>query len=110
MSAVADVSLKATLDEMTRRLVAEFGPSQIYLFGSHAWGRPNEDSDVDLMVVVPNSDERPSERGLRALNCLDGVRIAKDVLVYTQAEVDWDSRVYATLVSEILEKGVKLYG
>ena len=95
---------------MTRRLVAEFGPSQIYLFGSHAWGQPNEDSDVDLLVVVPKSNERLSERNLRALNCLEGVRMAKDVLVYTQAEVDWDSRVYATLVSEILERGIKLYG
>ncbi len=37
------------LAEMTRRLVAEFQPEQIILFGSHAWGTPNEDSDVDLL-------------------------------------------------------------
>ena len=38
------------LHEMTRRLVAEFQPEQVILFGSHAWGTPNEDSDVDLLV------------------------------------------------------------
>ncbi len=114
MNAVADVSIEAPLKEMlaemTRRLVAEFGPCQIYLFGSHAWGKPNEDSDVDLLVVVPDSSESSSERWMRARHCLSDVRVAKDVLVHTQAEVDWDSRVYASLICEILERGIKLYG
>jgi len=46
------------LEEITRRLVAEFRPEQIILFGSHAWGIPNEDSDVDLLVIVSHSDEK----------------------------------------------------
>ncbi len=98
------------LPEMTRRLVAEFQPRQIYLFGSHAWGQPHEDSDVDLLVIVPNSDQSPLERGLVARRCLRDLRVPKDILVQTQAEVDWASRVYASLESEILEKGVRLYG
>ena len=99
-----------TLQEMTRRLVAEFQPRQIYLFGSHAWGQPNEDSDVDLLVIVPESSQSPLERGLAARRCLRDLRVPKDILVQTQAEVDWASRVYASLESEILEKGVRLYG
>ena len=98
------------LQEMTRRLAAEFQPCQIYLFGSYAWGKPNEDSDVDLFVIVPDSPESGMERGLRARTCLQDLRVAKDILVKTQAEVDWASRVYASLESEILECGVKLYG
>ncbi len=105
---VAEV--ETILQEMTRRLVAEFQPCQIYLFGSHAWGKPNEDSDVDLLVIVPDSEESRMERGLRARTCLSDLRVAKDILVETQAEVDWASRVYASLESEILECGVKLYG
>ena len=100
----------ALLPEITRRLVAEFQPRQIYLFGSHAWGQPNEDSDVDLLVIVPESDQSPLERGLTARRCLRDLRVPKDILVQTQAEVDWASRVYASLESEILEKGVRLYG
>ncbi len=97
------------LQEMTRRLVIELQPSQIYLFGSHAWGQPNEDSDVDLFVIVPESDQSPLERGLRARRCLRDLHIAKDLLVQTQDEVDRVSRVYASLESEILERGIKLY-
>ncbi len=105
---VAEV--ETLLQEMTRRLVAEFQPCQIYLFGSHAWGKPHEDSDVDLLVIVPDSDETRRDRELRARTCLSDIRISKDILVKTQAEVDWASRVYASLESEILECGVKLYG
>ena len=47
------------LGEMTQRLVAEFQPEQVILFGSHAWGTPNEDSDVDLLIIVSHSDEKP---------------------------------------------------
>ncbi len=102
--------VNSILQEMTRRLVAEFQPSRIFLFGSHAWGQPNEDSDVDLFVIVPESDQSPLERGLQARRCLRDLRVPKDILVETQAEVDWASRVYASLESEILEKGIRLYG
>lgn len=105
---VAEVA--TILQEMTQRLVAEFQPCQIYLFGSHAWGKPNEDSDVDLLVIVPDSDESRLARGLRARQCLSDIRMPKDILVKTQAEMDWAGRVYASLESEILECGVKLYG
>lgn len=101
--------VETVLKEMTRRLVAEFQPRQIYLFGSHAWGQPNEDSDVDLFVIVPDSDQSPLERGLQARRCLRDLRMPKDILVETQAEVDWATRVYASLESEILERGVRLY-
>ncbi len=47
------------LHEITRRLVAEFQPEQIFLFGSHAWGKPDENSDVDLLVVVSKGDVKP---------------------------------------------------
>ena len=50
------------LQAATQRLVAEFQPEEIYLFGSHAWGTPGQDSDIDLMVIVPQSDERPIRR------------------------------------------------
>ncbi len=103
------VEVETVLQEMTRRLVAELQPRQIYLFGSHAWGQPNEDSDVDLFVIVPESDQTRMERELYARRCLRDLHIAKDILVETQAEVDKASRVYASLEAEILERGVRLY-
>ena len=41
---------KNLLETATQRLVAEFQPEQVWLYGSHAWGNPHDDSDVDLLV------------------------------------------------------------
>ena len=94
---------------MTNQLVTEFDPDQIILFGSHAWGEPTEDSDIDLYVVVPDSSERPLARARRALTCLENLNVSKDVLVRTRHEAKKYQTVYASLESLILEKGRVLY-
>ena len=76
------------LETAIQRLVAEFQPEQVWLYGSHAWGNPHDDSVVDLLVVVPHSDETPIRRSQRAHRCLRGLRMPKDVLVETRQEVD----------------------
>jgi predicted nucleotidyltransferase len=98
------------LQEITRRLVAELKPEKVILFGSHAWGKPTDDSDLDLLVIVPESNEPPTKRATRAYRSLIGMGVPKDILVYTRAEVDRHSRVYASLISEVLERGRVLYG
>ena len=112
-----DVSLYAVktipsglLEEAVERLKAEFQPEQIFLFGSHAWGTPDEDSDVDLMVIVSESRERSIQRMQRAHRCLGGIGFAKDVLVPTRAQVDRYKHLRASLFHQVLAKGRKLYG
>ena len=104
---VLDESL---LQAATQRLVSEFQPVQIWLYGSHAWGNPHEDSDVDLLVVVPHSDETPIRRSQRAHRCLRGLRMPKDVLVETRQEVDRVKELKTSLENTILTSGRKLYG
>lgn len=101
---------KELIEEITRRLAAEFQPEQIILFGSHAWGTPDEDSDVDLLVIVPESDEKPIQRAIRAHLCLCGLGVPKDVLVKTRAEVERFRHLRASLECQILERGKILYG
>lgn len=100
---------EALLQEMTSRLVQTFQPEQIFLFGSHAWGRPDSGSDVDLYVIVPESDERPLQRARRALACLCDLRVAKDILIRTRAEAEKYRHVYASLERQVFEKGKVLY-
>ena len=49
---------KEVLEEVKNRLVQAYNPVAIYLFGSYAWGVPTEDSDLDLLVVVDESEEK----------------------------------------------------
>ena len=97
------------LEKAVERLKKEVQPEEIYLFGSHAWGTPSEDSDVDLMVIVPSSDERPIRRMQRAHRCLRGIGFAKDVLVNTRAEFDRYRDLSASLSHKIVREGKKLY-
>jgi len=98
------------LDEVTGRLAAEFQPEQVWLFGSQAWGQPDEGSDLDLLVVVPQSDEPPVRRAQRAHRCLRGVEASMDILVKTRAELERFRNVRSSLESLILRNGRLIYG
>ena len=98
------------LEEAVERLKAEFQPEEIYLFGSHAWGTPTDDSDVDLMVIVRDSTERSIQRMQRAHRCLGDLDMSKDVLVPTRAQVDRYKHLRASLFHQVLAQGRKLYG
>ena len=98
------------LNEMTSRLVAEFRPEKVILFGSHAWGEPGDDSDVDFLVIVSESDEKPVQRAVRAHRSLRGLNVSKDVLVKTRREFERYQHIKASLENLILERGRVLYG
>nr|VFK22884.1 MAG: Nucleotidyltransferase domain-containing protein [Candidatus Kentron sp. MB] len=42
-------------DEIVHRLMEGLAPEKVILFGSHAWGKPTPDSDVDLLVIISHS-------------------------------------------------------
>jgi uncharacterized protein len=98
------------LPEIVRRLVAEFDPERIFLFGTRTWEQPASDSDYDLLVILAESHERPAQRAFRAHRCLGTLGIAKDVIVSTREEFDRFSGVMASLEAEILARGKVLYG
>lgn len=98
------------LEQMTQRLVAALKPEQIILFGSHAYGKPTEDSDVDILVIVSQSDEPRYRRARKAHRALRGMGIPKDILVMTRAEVERRASVSSSLVSQALRQGKVLYG
>ena len=99
----------SVLTEITRRLVEEFQPEQVVLFGSHAWGHPDDDSDVDFLVIVSHASEQPTARARRAYRCLRGLLVPTDILVKTRAEIERFRGVYASLECQILECGTVLY-
>jgi predicted nucleotidyltransferase len=97
------------INEITQRLVQEFQPEQVILFGSHAWGTPDRDSDIDLLVIVPHSNQSHYERAVRGLSCLGGIHIPKDIIVKTKEEFDFFRTVRASLEYQIAKQGKVLY-
>ena len=68
-----------TLSEITRRLVATYQSEQVVLFGSHAWGEPDEDSDVDLLAIASESAEPAYRRAGGGYRSLFGLGVPCDV-------------------------------
>jgi len=101
---------ESTLNEITRRLVATYQPEQVVLFGSHAWGTPDEDSDVDLLVVLAESDEPAYRRATAGYRSLFGLGVPCDVWVRTRAEVLREAPLSTTLTHKIVREGRVLHG
>lgn len=98
------------LDEVVNRLAREFSPEKIWLFGSHSCGAPDAGSDLDLLVVVPESAESPARRAQRAQRCLSDIPVAADVLVRTRHEFDALTKIPASLETAIMKRGNPVYG
>jgi predicted nucleotidyltransferase len=98
----------AILQEMVRRIVEAVHPDKIILFGSYARGEADENSDLDLMVVAPSEAPR-WKRTKPVLQALRGVLFPKDIIWYTQEEInDWRG-VRSHLVSRVMDEGRLLY-
>lgn len=96
------------LADVTRRIVEQFHPHKVILFGSYVWGKPHVYSDLDMFVVM-DSDERPAIRGAQVHLAASTPYTPMDVLVYTPDEVRERLEVGDSFVREILTNGRVLY-
>lgn len=97
------------IEEIKNRLVKAYNPLEIYLFGSHAWGMPTEDSDLDLLIVVEHSDLKRHQRTYTASDALADMMVPKDIVVYTKTEFNKRSNDVTTLCYKIKRQGKVLY-
>ncbi|WP_079291201.1 nucleotidyltransferase domain-containing protein [Cylindrospermopsis raciborskii] len=97
------------LVKIIARLKIALNPEQIILFGSHAYGEPSEESDIDLLIVVANSNEPRYRRARQAYKVLQNIGVPIDVIVMTREEVERKLNVPSSLVSRIIHEGKLLY-
>ncbi len=90
------------------RLNSVYNPLSLYIFGSYAWGTPTKDSDLDLVVVVENSELKPYKRAIKGIRALRGLGIAKDILVYTKEEFKTLSEDVSSLMYKVEREGIRL--
>jgi predicted nucleotidyltransferase len=89
-------------DEVAER----FEPDKIILFGSHAYGTPHADSDVDILVVMPARNEL--SQAMRIRLAVD-YRFPLDLLVRTPKNMAWRLADGDSFLKEIVAKGKILY-
>lgn len=93
---------------MVRRLVRQFDPEQIILFGSHARGAAGPDSDVDLLVVMPVKGSK-REKQIEMRIALHDIPVANDIIVVTPEDVARYRNIAGTIIRPALLEGKILY-
>ena len=101
-----DEKLQLLLD----RIVPALEPEAVYLFGSRARGDFHEDSDYDLLVIVP--DDAPKERrSIRyAYASKIGTGIPADIIPCTRTNYEASKDIVGTLSYEVKRRGLRVYG
>jgi len=96
------------LDEVVQRILDVGSPRRIVLFGSRARGDARRNSDLDLLIIEDSELPR-YRRPPRYLRALVGVFPAKDVVVWTPAEVNAWREVPNAFITSALREGRTLY-
>ncbi len=96
------------LPVIVERIVKAFAPDRIILFGSVARGEAGPDSDVDLLVVLPEITHR-REQGVAIRRLLADLPFPKDIIVATPEEVEQSRWRIASVIWPAVQEGKVLY-
>ena len=96
------------INDIVSRIAVKFNPDRIILFGSYAAGNPNNDSDIDLLVIR-DTDLPRHRRSFDIQKSLIGSMIPMDILVYTQKEFDQEKQEKYSFISSAIKTSKILY-
>ena len=102
------------LKMMTDAIVEEVHPEEVILFGSYARGTQNEDSDVDVLVLMPEEAQEETQRSRyhligRILRRLKSFPLPMDILVYSHDEAGKWRDAPGHVIAIGLREGRRLY-
>jgi predicted nucleotidyltransferase len=102
------------IDRLKNRL-RHLRPHKVILFGSHAWGTPDADSDIDLVVVLddetlPTTFAERMQNVLKVRKCVADINrdVPLDLLVYSKKEWQKFIEINSSFSRELREGGQEL--
>lgn len=96
------------LPEITARIVKTSDPEKIILFGSHARGDANEDSDLDLLVIIDGVQELRAE-SIRMRRALRGLLVPVDLVLASSEQIERLGNEKSFVYRNALAEGRVLY-
>jgi len=101
-------AMQEEIRKMVDRIVERFQPDKVILFGSHARGEADPDSDIDLLIIMPVEGSR-REKAIQIGVALHDIRVAKDIIVTTPENFEWRKEIPGTIERPADREGVVLY-
>ncbi|WP_035567744.1 nucleotidyltransferase domain-containing protein [Hymenobacter sp. IS2118] len=98
------------IQAVVQRIVEGYAPDRIILFGSYAYGVPTEDSDLDLLIIKRDAEEKRVARAIAVRTLLWGTDApAMDILIRTPAEMERAAGVFQSVETIAEQQGRLLY-
>jgi predicted nucleotidyltransferase len=103
-------NIQKIIEEVVEKLRKDYQPEKIILYGSYAYGQPDEDSDIDLFIVK-NTDKRWVDRFVEVKRIIydQNRRISIQPMVYTPDEIQDRLAINDNFIEEIINRGEVLY-
>ena len=98
----------AFLQDIVQRIVDHVHPQRIVLFGSYARGTAGHESDLDLLVIVPDTVPR-RECSVCIYRLLAGIGVSKDIVVVHASDVQRFGNLPGSVLEPALSEGKVLY-
>ena len=105
----ADITVKEKIDRIVETIAKNYKPEKIILFGSHAYGNPTGESDIDLLVIKHSKLPRYKRAREIRKHLWDITEMPTDILVYTPEEVDEWKNVKESFITSVVKKGKSVY-
>jgi len=107
MSVIKNTATAKDIREIVQQIVERFRPQKVILFGSYAQGKPTQDSDVDLLVVM-DTDEQALHAAARISAAIEH-HFPLDILVFKPSELKASLERQGVFATEVMAKGIVLH-
>jgi len=98
-----------TINKISQKIIQHFAPEKIILFGSHAWGNPTTDSDIDFFIIK-NTNKNRIEREYELRMQLVGNKFPPiDFVIHTPQEFERRLKMNDFFIHDIIKRGRTLY-
>jgi predicted nucleotidyltransferase len=104
------MNISEIINHVVEKLKVEYNPEKIFLFGSYAWGKPTDESDVDILIIkdtAKNTRERFVE--VKKIIYDPEMKVSIMPIIATPGELNERITGRDGFIIEILEKGKLLY-
>ncbi len=98
---------RRSIRKFAQQVARQFNPHKIILFGSYAYGKPTEDSDVDILVIMPFSGRNPEKA--TEIWMATKPKFPIDIMVRKPGELKKRLKMGDYFLRDVIEKGKVLY-
>ncbi len=95
------------IEKLGRSIGREFMPDRVILVGSYAWGKPSDDSDVDILVILPFKGKSVRKSVEMRMRLRPSFPV--DIIIRTPENVRKRLKMGDEFMQEIMEEGKVLY-